>query len=508
MKLRGLLDSSLGGFLCIRGYAPLGELARCSVADDSYQRDLITTHQERIREFLADGENLFFPEVTLACRLQYDPDRPRAKSGIQILASVRNGDRFKSNVNQIEITSTAKKFQSPADVRAYDTVRVATLDIPDDLIDAGSGPLSRIDGNHRISAHDLQPSFAKLRCPFCVILFDSSDEDRRKSKTIFHNVNFKSIPLTAEQHLKVVFDDVSLFPDEMLKSSRSFGESYVLGRHATANVDLSAAPAMSTAVDGKRRTLFHKLYELLIQHGHAVGTVDLQSALARVNSFYLDYPTIAEKKCFGLVLALAYYAATNDADGRFNSFKRWVVRNHIAEMAEADAASLVAIFNRVYEARSRTVFVSMPFNKSTDSAYEAIKAAVGEVNSRHHPGIELEQLRIDKYDQGHSFRINDKILEMIDDAGLLIADLTQGNPNVYHEIGYMMGLNRGRRRPQDNFILIVDGTDPEQVRKDVGFNLQDWQQVRFTDTLGLTRQLYEKLCTHYKLDPNAESATG
>lgn len=508
MKLRGILDSSLGGFLCIRGYAPLGELARCSVADESYQRDLIETQQDRIREFLSDGENLFFPEVTLACRLQYDPELPRARSGVQVLASVRNGERFRSNVNQIEVTSTTQKFQSPDDTRAFERVRVATLHIPETLIAGGDGPLSRIDGNHRISAHDLEPGFGDLRCPFCVILFDSSDEDRRKSKTIFHNINFKSIPLTAEQHLRVVFDDTTLFSNEMLEESRSFGKSYVLGRNATANADLTAAPAIAEAVDGKTRTLFHRLYELLIQHEQPIESLELMPSLARVNDVYREHRALQARKCFGLLLAFAYYAVTDETDGRFSSFRRWVLENHIGEMAEADAASLIAIFNRVYEARSRTIFVSMPFNEATNATYEAIKSAVDQVNQRHQPGLKLEQLRIDQYDQGHAFRINDKILELIDNTGLLIADLTQGNKNVYHEIGYMMGLNRGRRRPQDNFILIVDSSSPEQVQKYVGFNLHDWQQVRFNDTLSLKDDLYHKLCKHYKIDAEAAPPEG
>jgi hypothetical protein len=47
-------------------------------------------------------------------------------------------------------------------------------------------------------------------------------------------------------------------------------------------------------------------------------------------------------------------------------------------------------------------------------------------------------------------------LSVIDGSGLLIADLTQGNKNVYLEVGYMMGLNKARGGEQDNFILIAD----------------------------------------------------
>ena len=66
MRLEGLLEESLGGFVCIRGYAPLGDLARISEADDSYQRNLIDEQREHIVHFLENKEYLFFPEVILS----------------------------------------------------------------------------------------------------------------------------------------------------------------------------------------------------------------------------------------------------------------------------------------------------------------------------------------------------------------------------------------------------------------------------------------------------------
>lgn len=38
----------------------------------------------------------------------------------------------------------------------------------------------------------------------------------------------------------------------------------------------------------------------------------------------------------------------------------------------------------------------------------------------------------------------DEFLELINECGLLIADLSPRNPNVYHELGFLMGLNEAR----------------------------------------------------------------
>ncbi|GAB1233274.1 hypothetical protein UT5_13900 [Ferrigenium sp. UT5] len=99
------------------------------------------------------------------------------------------------------------------------------------------------------------------------------------------------------------------------------------------------------------------------------------------------------------------------------------------------------------------------------------------------------------------YTIDDEILKVIEGSGLLIADLTFGNRNVYHEIGYLMGINRGKGLEQDNFILIADKkARGEELEKDVGFNLKSWQQLRFESTRQLKDGLTESLKRYYKLN--------
>jgi hypothetical protein len=75
------------------------------------------------------------------------------------------------------------------------------------------------------------------------------------------------------------------------------------------------------------------------------------------------------------------------------------------------------------------------------------------------------------------------------------------NKNVYHEIGFLMGLNQGRGEPHENFILIADATKVED--KTIGFNLRAWQQIRFNDTLDLTQKLVNSLVQHFQLGASA-----
>ena len=45
MRLTGIIDYTMDNFLCIRGFAPMLELAQISRADENIQRDLIEEHR-------------------------------------------------------------------------------------------------------------------------------------------------------------------------------------------------------------------------------------------------------------------------------------------------------------------------------------------------------------------------------------------------------------------------------------------------------------------------------
>ncbi|MGZ8947546.1 MAG: hypothetical protein ACXW1W_19240 [Methylococcaceae bacterium] len=113
--------------------------------------------------------------------------------------------------------------------------------------------------------------------------------------------------------------------------------------------------------------------------------------------------------------------------------------------------------------------------------------------------IKLRKIRIDQFDTGFSYEINAEILRLIDESGLLIADLTGGNKNVYHEIGFLMGLNQGRGLPDENFLLLHnDGIG--ETAKDVGFNLNHIKQIRVSDTNSLREDLKKQIAIYYGLE--------
>lgn len=179
-------------------------------------------------------------------------------------------------------------------------------------------------------------------------------------------------------------------------------------------------------------------------------------------------------------------------------FIKWIIANKMMNLENVSASSLIDIYEKIRESKSKQIFVSMQFDSSSKPTYKAIKEAVKEINDKYRLEVTLREIRIDNVNEGHSYKIDDEILRLIEESGLLIADLSTGNKNVYHELGFLMGLNQGKGNKQTNFILLEHMTDTMK-ESDIGFNIMAFQQIRFTDTLDLKKRLVESLEKYYEL---------
>jgi hypothetical protein len=534
MILSGILHTSLGGFTVIRGVAPLGELARCSRFDAAYQRNLIETHRSEIEQFLADRQFLFFPEVVLSASLSYDYARARNKV-VRPLGDLHDGKSFKSNVDGLSVRVIKTKLpKGLAVVGGSAAPTLAYLDIPEEQLMREDGlRLFRIDGNHRLSAaRDLKPGDATygLETPFCIVLHEDATEKQRFEKVVFHNINAKQIPLTSEENLRLILQDDSgaLFSDEDLLTKPSFGPAYWLARRLLPQFNADFLGALAKHFENKH-TLALALAQFLMAKqavasepdaARLQGEVDrIRQALIDVNAHYgaASGQALRASGCHGVLTAFVYFALKNEGR-QLPAFARWIEANRIDRLSPAtttrslgyhyhlgrtqavDAASLVDVFESVLTARQRQIFISMAFREETKETFETIKKTVRQINERHKLDIRLRGIRIDQFNKGHSYTIDDEILKVIEGCGLLIADLTFGNRNVYHEIGYLMGLNRGKGQGQDNFVLIADKkTRGSELESDIGFNLKSWQQLRFDSTRQLEEALTESIEIFYGL---------
>lgn len=506
LTLHGVMTETLGGFRVLRGFAKLSELAEYSFADD-YQRDLNPKHQQDIQAYYLRREYLFFPEVVLSLELQVDYGKNGAPSAdpIQLLMQ---GQPFKSNVNGVSLRPTKTKT-------AAELTRVnLTLPAKADKV------LKRIDGNHRISAFEALTDKALLDAKpvsFCILLLPQGGV-KQSEKALFYNINSKALPLTSEEVYKGIVDDEAGFPEDVL--ARDFGAEFVLCRAMRKRLNFDYLPNLrkvfgqeaesQPSVDARCSLLIESLRDWQAERQRLHLDAGLPSeavllrAIQRINSSYAPrYGGDTRLQCCGasgLFSAFLYFALSDTVQTggllRFAQFENWVLRNHQYELQRINAPDLIRIFEKVAQARSRQIFVSMQFSANTQENLNAIREAVQDLNTAHQLDIQL--CRIDQFDTGFSYEINDEVLRLIEESGYLIADLTCGNKNVYHEIGYLMGLNQGKGLRNENFLLLHNGAISDATQ-DVGFNLTAIKQIRVKDTNTLRERVKRQIAVFYGL---------
>ena len=512
MIIRGILEYSLGGQLCIRGFAPLGELARLSQPDESYQRPYIQEREQELQSYLQNEEYLFFSEIILSLDLKHKLTYDGSSNELPLLQFKESSTKsFKSNVDGTELKEKSVSYRNKLDIRNKTEIKLVEIILDDSQIGGGNRPFNRIDGNHRLSAvEDLNDeNVSKKDCPFCIILSSSVEdvdgsilqqEGKKAERVIFNNINAKAVPLTMEQNLKAIIlqDGVDGFDDEELK------EKFDWATYAVRKLGIAVMPNLADVYSNLGQdfincplTFSKKVVDIALKED-VISESDeeiskIKLALREVNQI-LGNENLAEISV-DIVVACVFIQLSQM---KLPIFINWLKKNHIFDLDQIHSSSLIKIYKKIKETKSKQVFISMQFSPDTTPHYDAIKEAVQSVNQEFGQEIQLREIRIDQFNQGYSHNINDEILELIEDSGLLIADISYQNGNVYHEIGYLMGLNQGKGLDQKNFILIKSDSPPFDANR-VGFNLTDINQIRFTNTLRLKTELVEALKVYYQL---------
>ncbi len=107
---------------------------------------------------------------------------------------------------------------------------------------------------------------------------------------------------------------------------------------------------------------------------------------------------------------------------------------------------------------------------------------------------------MDFHTEGVSYSIRDKIDDFMANCGLLIANLTHFNPNVYHEVGFMDGKASSEKSDLPDVLLFLDESGSKKSQE-VGFNLRDSSQIRFKRIDDFKAKLRKNVETHFKLQP-------
>ena len=444
MIIRGILDNSLSGQLCIRGFAPIKELAKISQADFSYQRNPIEGREDIIT-FLETETYLFFPEIILSYKIRHDSVK---KSNERPLKVIQSGNKYKSNKDNVEIR-IKKIFNSQTDKG----VKIIELIIADEYIN--SKPFHRIDGNHRLLAAETSTAdkVERMVAPFCIILGEEFfDGDRlietqdtktfdKATKIFFHNINTKTIPLTSEENLKVIIDDKNNFPDTELEVI--LGKAGIKTRELMDKIGADYLTGIRHIISNQFRTYCIKIFNVLLENSNETDHIvnDVLDALKCIDVLYLENEQLKDNSSFGLLTAFLYYKVT-DNTSKFEFFKNWVIENHIFDIKEIKAESIIKIFDKIVEQEIK-VFVAMPYfqgNLDIVEEYNTIYRNVINEISRDY-GVKISLYPIMKNKGETQDQIQD-IINKIQDCHIFIADISDNNANVLYETGWARALKK------------------------------------------------------------------
>lgn len=207
--------------------------------------------------------------------------------------------------------------------------------------------------------------------------------------------------------------------------------------------------------------------------------------------------------------ALVHYSLLDNA--QLDSFISWSKQNGITKITNPDdlskdaSSNLIAMFDQIHQSKKNKIFISMQFGDSQSKLiFEKIVRAIERFNSLHKDiNLSVTPIRIDRTVESNVFSIPDEIRKAIKSCGMIIADLSSANINVYHEIGYAMGIAESHKMVPNIILLYKENTEHNKEKKDidkfVGFNLRNLSQLRFKDYDQLVNRLVERLEKHYEV---------
>ncbi len=418
--LSGVLEFSMGNFLCLRGYADYKMLSSISKENKDVQRKLIEKHKGEISEFLNSGDYRFFPEIVLSVSLLTGNNHAEVSDFFTV---VSRKEKWSKKLGNIDI--------SIFNHEAGDNNRIAHISFDETKI-----KLNRIDGNHRLSAaNDVVDDF---KVPFCLILCQNPDEENRYSTAIFHNINAKQIPLNLEENLKVILGNPDVFSDDKLKIDPSFGWKYYLARKTVDSIDFTYFPSVNSYISDSKHSFFVDLFGFLIENNSiekndsAIDKVKAQ--LVEVEQALVESEITATTTNIAIIGALAYYKLTNKF--KYRAFLSWIKKNNIGNVEKLHIDDVINLYDEIYEHVPKKIFLARWYPAETDPEYRqsvhrinAIKEVCDE--------LKLQLTDLGTRDTG-AFDIREVMYHDIRECDIFIADLTGARHNVMIEVGYAL----------------------------------------------------------------------
>ena len=474
----GSLEYCFDGVPVIRGYCSAKTLLSHSKAHPAYQRSTEDQHVEDIKKFISSPSLKFMPELVLAydySGLFRDPDQWRPASFYNPVDYLYNA-RKKGLKPFLSDPVTKVEFEGlTTGTKEVNTVKIK---LPKrNLLDDGK-VLRRIDGNHRLSAFQ-ESALKDTTVSFCIVLLSSEEgiaNKREKDEMeLFHNINAKAKPLTPIEQYRGLF---GLFTVDELTA---YGQEFSITKAYLEKYKSLRFSKISNYLLDLEETILDCI-KFLLQNSVEINEDDMADVLSKLEHTYFDdYKIIRGSKSKKAIIPYVYYCMIGGKkkNAQLDAFNAWFIKNKLYNVVDFDAKSMIETFNSIYEIRKKKIFVAMPFREDLLFVYDAIVEVVKKINREN--DIELEiPVRIDKQIVGFSYDIVDELLEQIKNAGLLIADLTDQNANVYYEAGYAHGLLKAKLGNTAEILYLLSNPEkPDEPFSAAKFDVQHYKMIPY-----------------------------
>ncbi|MBD5583656.1 MAG: hypothetical protein HDQ88_01035 [Clostridia bacterium] len=507
-----------------KGYLTFKQLANFEIFSGEYQREIEQEHEDKIVQYLKNARYRYLPDIIIMVR---DKNLDLSKS-LQERSILLQSDELEiRQINSLILMTDMfielgympphipEMYRAEFELLQSLVCNDSTKDfskyiMPNSLLklqiknQVALKKIKVVDGNHRLSAikkllEDKESSFDNNIVCITFILMREEEGSIKDELALFYYLNSKSKPLLPKDYLsntlKEFEDSKELKPidlwlyifkksnDEILKIFQDYQdklEKDIIARAcdyiAKKNQDdeESLIEFFSFVGDKINQKEFQKILRDFSAHNQLAEFICIV--------FFL-YKTIGDNKSIKLEAEIKYFCEWLLEDAKLEKFQ--------------DFENLFLVYQNTYTPKNFKIFIAMEF-KDNDKIFQAIKGTI------QHISLEvlgnknyLQPLRIDKHIKGTTYKIIDEIFNQIDERGLVIADITNKNPNVYLEVGYTLALCRTRGVSEQLILLLKDEENKQETEK-VGFDLQGYKQIRYKDTEDLRQKLEKELEEYYQ----------
>ena len=478
-RIFGSLQYCYGGIPVLRGFCSYKLLIKHSKPHPAYQRKARDKHVEEIKNYISSPNFKFMPEVILSFDYSGMGETQMFKKILEeklittpleyLLNDSNPGRVFLVDRNHSVVLRRIKKGNSNGKTLCFE------FDEPelDEVV------FNRIDGNHRLEALEEYegPDFL---IPFCIVMLSGSGIDGLNDVTkiemeLFHNINSKAEALTQSEQYKGLFNLFSVAELE------KYGKQFSITKEFVKKFDNLIFHNI-TSFFADKADMVLSCVEYIISKEIAITADDLADVFSKLeHTYFCDFNIIRNCKSKKAFIPYVFYMleGNKQKNAKLDAYNTWFIKNKLYNAENFDPASIIDVFNEIYDIRKKQIFVAMPFKDELDFVYKAICDAIDKINTEN--GLELLQpVRIDKQIVGFSYDIVKEILTNIKNAGLLIADLTYQNANVYYEAGYAIGLLEGTVGSSAEILyLISNPEDPDHPFGEAKFDVAHYKMIPY-----------------------------